>query len=116
MPAKLTLTKKMKAVAGASRLEMSVTKTGGPVTTRAEVGSTGSDDQKFQDSQLTPGPAVKPLNPNNTYSILWHGAFVLAGSATLRVRVFDAQGNATNKQVTVQGKKGDEFFRVVLIP
>jgi hypothetical protein len=88
-------------------LSISVTKQGGPVATSAEVTSTGSDDESFSDSQLTPGPALKPLDPANSYTIVWTGAFAGTGSATLIVE---------NESVTVEGNAGDEFFRIVMVP
>jgi hypothetical protein len=117
MASKLKLVKKLDAVTNPSTLALSVAKNGGPVATTAEVASTGPDDQRFSDSQLTPGPAQKALDPSNSYSIVWTGAFVAAGSVTLRVQILDSQGvNHTNKAVTVQGKAGEVFFRVILIP
>jgi hypothetical protein len=114
---KLRLVKKLEAVAGGSTLEMSVTKKLGPVATHAEVGSSGSDDGSFSDSQLTPGPAVMPINPENTYTVAWEGAFVKEGSVTLRVRVLGANENVlASKSVTVQGKAKEVFFRAILVP
>ena len=113
----LRFIKKVNVVIGGKSLELTVTKTLGPVDTSAEVGSTGSDDASFKDSQLTPGPAVMPLNTANTYAIVWIVAFVHDGSATLRVRVLDAQGAVlASKNVTVQGKAGQVIFRAVLVP
>jgi len=115
--AKLKLIKKMDTVTGGSTLELSVTKKQGPVATSAEVGSSGGDDDSFTDSQLTPGPAVVQLNAANTYSVVWSGAFVKEGSATLRLKVLDAQGNVlANKTVPVKGKAKEVFFRAVLVP
>ena len=115
--AKLKLVKKVDAVTGGSELELSVTKKLGPVNTFAEVGSSGPDDRSFSDSELTPGPAMMPINPNNTYSIAWAGAFVKDGSVTLRVRVLDPQGKVlVNKTFTVQGKAKEKFFRLILVP
>ena len=68
------------AIAGGSVLELTVTREAGPVATSAGVASTGSDEQHFSDSELTPGPAEKNLDPANTYSILWDGAFADQGS------------------------------------
>lgn len=115
--ANLKLIKKMEAVTGGSTLELSVTKKLGPVATSAEVGSSGTDDKSFTDTQLTPGPAVVPLNPENTYSVVWSGAFVKEGSATLRLRVLDIQGSIlASKTVLVKGKAKEVFFRAVLVP
>jgi hypothetical protein len=86
------------------------------VSTAAEVGSTGTDDQRFEDHQLTPGPADKPLREGNTYAVLWVGAFARAGSATLKVTVARAFGNSASSTRTVTGKKGDVFTRLILIP
>lgn len=117
MPKKLKLIKKMAAVTAPSTLEMKVTKTGGPVSTAAEVGSTASDDASFTDSQLTPGPTTMPLNPTNSYAIAWTGAFVKAGTATLNVRVVREDGTVKEtKPVRVQGKAKEKFFRLVLVP
>jgi len=108
---------KLEAVAGGSTLELTVTKAQGPVATMVEVGSTGNDDAHFRDSDLTPGPAVKQLDPANTYAIVWSGAFVEDGSATLRLRVLDAHGTVlVSKSVTVKGKSKEVFFRVVMLP
>ena len=101
---------KMKAIKADTTLELTVTKTGGPVVTAVEVGSTGSDDESFSDNQLTPGPARKQLNGNNTYALVWTGAFVTKGSATLHVKANNS------KSVAVNGEAGDTFFRSVLIP
>jgi hypothetical protein len=111
----LKLIKKMDTITSASTLELSVSKKDGPVATAVEVGSTGNDDESFTDKQLTPGPASMPLDPKNSYNIVWSGAFVKKGSATLRVRVLDANGDRT-KTVTVQGKAKETFFRLVMIP
>ncbi len=113
----LTTIKKLDVLTAPAKLELSVSKKGGPVNTRAEVGSSGPDDGKFTDKQLTPGPAVMPLDPKNTYAILWRGAFVKAGTATLHVVVRDPQGGVVqDKRFTVKGKAKDEFVRVVLLP
>lgn len=117
MPKKLKMIKKMSSISSASTLELRVAKTGGPVATAAEVGSTGADDRSFTDGQLTPGPATMPLNPANSYAIAWTGAFVKAGTATLTVRVLRSDGTQKEKKpVRVVGKKGDVFFRLVLVP
>lgn len=111
------LIKKLDTITSSSTLQLSVTKKDGPVSTAVEVGSTGSDDQSFTDKQLTPGPASKPLDGGNSYSIVWTGAFVKDGSTTLKVQVFEANGDLHGgKTVTVSGKAGDVFFRLVMIP
>jgi hypothetical protein len=111
------LIKKMAAITSASRLELSVSKKA-TVATTVEVGSTGSDDKKFTDKQLTPGPTTPmPLNPTNSYNIVWSGAFVTKGSVTLKVQVLDTGGAVKGKKsVTVNGEAKDEFFRLVMIP
>jgi|GEM_PF-6199477 len=115
--AKLKFIKKLAVFTGGSSLELTVTKQLGPVATSADVASTGTDDAHFSDKKLTPGPAMKPLNPANSYSILWQGAFVKDGSATLTVRVLDATGKVlTTKVVSVAGQAGDVFFRIILVP
>jgi len=103
---------KMAAINANTTLELTVSKTGGPVVTAVEVGSTGNDDQSFSDNDLTPGPATKQLNGNNSYALVWSGAFVTQGSATLHVDV----GGTNVKTVPVNGQAGDTFFRSVLIP
>jgi hypothetical protein len=110
--AKKKIFNKMKAINANTTLDLTVTKAGGPVVTAVEVGSTGNDDQSFSDNQLTPGPARKQLNGNNSYSVVWTGAFVTKGSATLQVDV----GGTNLKTVTVKGEAGDTFFRIVIIP
>lgn len=115
--ATLKLIRKMDTITSTSTLVLSVSKKDGPVATTAEVGSTGSDDMRFTDTQLTPGPAQMPLNGNNSYSVVWSGAFVKAGSVTLKVQVLKADGSVHSaKNVTVKGEKGDVFFRLVMIP
>ncbi len=112
----LKLIKKMAAVTSASTLSLSVSKKA-TVATSVEVGSTGSDDKSFTDKQLTPGPAQMPLNPANSYNIVWSGAFVTKGSVTLKVEVLDMNGAVKGKKsVTVQGQAKDKFFRLVMIP
>jgi len=109
---KSTMFKKMAAIQANSMLQLTVAKTGGPVVTAVEVGSTGSDDQGFSDQQLTPGPAQMALLGTNSYALVWTGAFVTRGSATLSVVV----NGGTPKVVTVRGEAGDAFFRSVMIP
>lgn len=111
------LTAKLTALAGAPRLELTVAKTNGPIATSVEVTSTGTDDKTFFDADLTPGPATMDLNPTNTYALVWAGAFADDGSASLHVRVLDGGGGVTDDEtVTVDGKQGDVFFRLVLLP
>ena len=109
---------KLKAKTAGGSMSMTVSKTGGPVVTRAVVGSTGTDDATFDDAGLTPGPATMPLLPKNSYSIVWLGAFVADGTAVLDVVVNHADGRPPSNlpPVKVKGKSGDSFFRVVLVP
>ncbi len=110
-------TAKLNALAGVPRLEVTVSKTGGPVSTSVEVTSTGPDDRTFFDADLTPGPAVMDLDSANTYTLVWSGAFADEGSVDLHVRVLDAGGDVTEDETfTVEGKQGDVFFRLVLLP
>lgn len=116
MAMKLKSVKKL-TLADKNQLEVSVSKTGGPVITMVEVASTGPDDSRFKDAELTPGPAIRTLDPDEVYVLVWTGSFVKAGTATLKARVTAADGSV--KSVTplkVEGKKGDTFMRVVLLP
>lgn len=116
MAVRLKSVKKL-TLANKNQLEVSVSKTGGPVTTSVEVASSGPDDSRFTDSQLTPGPATRQLNSAESYVLVWVGAFVKAGSATLKAAVTAGNGTATPvKPITVKGKKGDVFMRVVMLP
>jgi hypothetical protein len=112
----LKLIKKMDTLTSDSTLALSVSKKDGPAATTVEVGSTGSDDKSFSDKQLTPGPASMPLDPENSYSIVWVGALVKKGSVTLKVEVTDDAGAVRTKSVTVQGEAKEKFFRLVMIP
>lgn len=113
----LKLIKKMETFTSPSTLELSVSKKDGPVATAVEIGSTGSDDRSFTDKQLTPGPVSMPLDPANSYNVVWSGAFVKKGTATLKVRVFDASGTLHGtKSVPIQGEAKEKFFRLVMIP
>jgi len=97
-------------------LQLSVTKTGGPVATFIEVGSTGTDDQVFNDHELDPGPAQKPLLQGNTYAVLWRGAFVAPGSATLHIRVMRANGTVIKqKDMTVEHPPTNSPFSIVVM-
>jgi hypothetical protein len=112
----LKLIKKMDAITSASTLNLSVSKNA-TASTSVEVGSTGNDSKSFTDKQLTPGPASMPLNPANSYNIVWAGAFVTKGSVTLKVQVLDANGTVHGtKSLTVQGEAKEKFFRLVMIP
>ncbi len=97
-------------------LDLSVTKSGGPVATSIEVGSSGSDDQRFTDQQLKSGPVAATLLKGNTYTVVWQGAFVHPGSATLAVLATDSKGNVfLNKKVAVKNPPdGPTFTRVVI--
>lgn len=97
-------------------LELSVTKNGGPVATSTEVGSSGNDDRGFTDQQLTPGPVQMPLLKGNFYTVVWQGAFVKPGSATLHVKATNA-GGGVFVQKSVAAKRpplGKTFTLVVL--
>jgi hypothetical protein len=104
------------AAGGAPTLELTVTKDGGPVSTSVEVTSTSTDDQTFFDADLTPGPASMELDAANTYTLVWSGAFADDGSVSLHVRVADGGNITDDETVTVEGKQGDVFFRLVLLP
>ncbi|MEP7012933.1 MAG: hypothetical protein ABJC13_21635 [Acidobacteriota bacterium] len=97
-------------------VEFSVTKTGGPVATSIEVGSSGSDDQRFTDQQLKAGTVKATLLKGNTYTVVWQGAFVHPGSATLAVVATDSKGKVfLNKKVAVKNPPdGPTFTRVVI--
>lgn len=97
-------------------VELSVTKSGGPVATSIEVGSSGSDDQRFTDQQLNAGPVSMALLKGNIYTIVWQGAFVHPGSATLAVVATDTTGNVfvKKKVVAKNPPTGPTFTFVVL--
>jgi hypothetical protein len=115
-PTKPTLKSGLKAVVAGPFLELSVTKTGGPVSTRVEVGSTGTDSQTFNDGQLTPGPVRKALIKGNFYAVVWQGAFVAPGTAKLRVRIVAANGNVSlNKVVTAKHPPIGKTFTLVVL-
>jgi hypothetical protein len=97
-------------------LELSVTKTGGPVATFAEVGSSGTDDQVFTDHELDPGPARQPFLQGNFYTLVWRGAFVAPGTAILHVRATNADGTViVQKDVTVQHPQINSPFTIVVL-
>ena len=97
-------------------LELSVTKTGGPVATFIEVGSSGTDDQVFNDHQLDPGPAQKPLLQGNFYTVVWRGAFVAPGTATLHVRATRADGTViVQEEVPVSHPPTNSPFTIVVL-
>lgn len=97
-------------------LELSVSKSGGPVATFVEVGSTGTDDEVFNDHQLDPGPVRKPLLEGNTYAVLWRGAFVATGTATLHILVTQADGTVLvqNDMPLPHPPNGSPFSIVVM--
>lgn len=97
-------------------LELSVTKTGGPVATFVEVGSTGTDGQVFNDHELDPGPARKPFLQGNFYTLVWRGAFVAPGTATLHVRATNADGTLiVQKDVPLQHPPINSPFTIVVL-
>ena len=97
-------------------LQLSVTKTGGPVATFVEVGSSGSDDQVFSDHQLDPGPVQMPMLPGNFYTVVWRGAFVAAGTATLHVLATRANGTVlVQKDVPVSHPPTNSPFTIVVL-
>jgi len=97
-------------------LQLSVTKTGGPVATFVEVGSSGSDDQVFNDHQLDPGPAQMPLLQGNFYTVVWRGAFVASGTATLHVLATRANGAVlVQKDVPVSHPPTNSPFTIVVL-
>jgi len=114
MPPKLT--KKMAAHPNAETLELTVSKTGGPVATAAEVTVAGGGTKSFSDQQLTPGPASMPIDSTRAYNIVWSGAFVKKGSATLKVRLLDAGGSVLKtKSTPVSGEAKEKFFRLIVL-
>ena len=97
-------------------LQLRVTKNGGPVATFVEVGSSGSDDQVFNDSQLDPGPAQKPLLQGNFYTVVWRGAFVAPGNATLHLRMTRADGTVlVQEDVPVSHPPTNSPFTIVVL-
>ncbi|HEX2551722.1 MAG TPA: hypothetical protein VHK64_09025 [Nocardioidaceae bacterium] len=106
----------VEAAAVVGTLELSVTKTGGPVATFAEVGSSGIDDQVFNDHELDPGPARKPLLQGNFYTVVWRGAFVAPGTAILHVRATRANGTViVQKDVPVTHPPTNSPFTIVVL-
>lgn len=106
----------MAPAAVVATLALSVTKTGGPVATFAEVGSSGSDDQVFNDHQLDPGPAQMPLLQGNFYTVVWRGAFVAPGTATLHVLATRADGTVlVQKDVPVSHPPTNSPFTIVVL-
>lgn len=104
------------APAAVATLKLSVTKTGGPVATFVEVGSSGSDDQVFNDHQLDPGPAQMPLLQGNFYTVVWRGAFVASGTATLHILATRANGTVlVKKDVPVSHPPTNSPFTIVVL-
>jgi len=102
--------------AAVATLQLSVTKTGGPVATFIEVGSSGTDDQVFNDHQLDPGPAQMPLLQGNFYTVVWRGAFVAPGSATLHVLAKRTDGTViVQKDVPVEHPPINSPFTIVVL-
>jgi hypothetical protein len=97
-------------------LELRVTKTGGPVATFVEVASSGTDDQVFDDHDLTPGPAQMPLLQGNFYTVVWRGAFVAQGAATLHVLARLTDGTViVQKDVPVEHPPINSPFTIVVL-
>ena len=104
------------AAAATATLELRVTKTGGPVATFVEVGSSGSDDEVFNDHELDPGPAIKPLLRGNFYTVVWRGAFVASGTATLHVLARRANGGViVQRDVQVSHPPTNSPFTIVVL-
>ncbi|HEX2224732.1 MAG TPA: hypothetical protein VHN15_11050 [Thermoanaerobaculia bacterium] len=104
-------------VAATATLQLSVTKEGGPVGTFVEVGSSGTDDRVFNDHELTQGgPARMPLRRGNFYTVVWRGAFVAPGAATLHVVATRADGSdLVRKDVTVEHPPTNSPFTLVVL-
>jgi hypothetical protein len=104
------------AAAATATLQLSVTKNGGPVATFVEVGSSGTDDRVFDDHELDPGPAQMPLLRGNFYTVVWRGAFVAPGSATLHILATRTDGSVlVRKDVTVQHPPTNSPFTIVVL-
>lgn len=98
-------------------IEASVTKSAPLIKTTLIVASSGPDDSRFKDTELTPGPARRNLVPTNSYVLGWVVAFGATGTARLKVRIFFADGTSKDQTLSVQGNLGDPpAQRVVLIP
>jgi hypothetical protein len=107
----------MAAPASKRSIETSVTKTDPLIKTTLIVASSGPDDSRFKDTELTPGPASRPLVPTNSYVLDWVVAFGATGTARLKVRILFADGTSQDQTLSVQGTLGDPpVQRVVLIP
>jgi hypothetical protein len=106
----------MAPAAAVATLELRVTKAGGPVATFVEVGSSGSDDRVFNDHQLDPGPAQMPLLQGNFYTVVWRGAFVAPGTATLHVLATRPNGTVlVQRDVTVSHPPTNSPFTIVVL-
>ncbi len=114
--AKPVAKKGAKALTAASRfLEFSVSKAGGPVSTRVDVGSSGTDDQSFTDAHLTPGPVQKPLIAGNFYVVVWSGAFLAPGAAKLQVKLFSGGKLVLSKVLAVKNPPTGATFALVVL-
>lgn len=104
------------AAAVTATLQLSVTKTGGPVGTFVEVGSSGADSHVFDDRDLDPGPARMPMLDGNSYTVVWRGAFVSTGTATLHVLATPADGSAPlQRDVPVEHPPTNSPFTIVVL-
>jgi hypothetical protein len=107
----------MELVTEQATLSVVVTKKDGPLTSVVEVASTGPDDVRFKESELTPGPATHRLDPANSYGLLWTVAFARKGTATLVATVTTASGAMqTVKTKRVEGVAGDVIVRMIFVP
>ncbi|HWN41325.1 MAG TPA: hypothetical protein VNW71_03850 [Thermoanaerobaculia bacterium] len=98
-------------------MEASVAKSAPLIKTTLIVASSGPDDSRFKDTELTPGPARRNLVPSNSYVLGWVVAFGATGTARLKVRIIFADGTTQDQNLSVQGNLGDPpAQRVVLIP
>lgn len=108
---------KMELVTQPAKLELRVVKQGGPLTSVAEVASTGDDDAGFKDGELTPGPAIHQLDSACSYGLLWTVAFARKGAATLSATVRTEDGAFQNvKTKRVEGVAGDVVVRMIFVP
>jgi hypothetical protein len=111
--------KKVALAAPASKasIDVSVTKSDPLIQTTLIVASSGPDDSRFKDTDLTPGPASRPLVPTNSYVLGWVVAWGATGTARLKVRINFNNGTFKDQILNVQGNLGDQpTQRVVLIP
>jgi hypothetical protein len=107
----------MEAPASKRSIEVSVTKSDALIKTTLFVSSSGPDDSRFKDTELTPGPASRDLVPQNSYVLGWVVTFGATGKARLKVRIIFSNGTFQDQSLSVQGNLGDPpAQRVVLIP